>query len=99
MVFGGAQVLILAYFQITTGANTTAITPRIRRGTTTSGTLVNEANAEQVFAAAGSSESRLLMAFEVRSNEDSLSYVLTAQGTGSSADNTCLQAGIAVLVF
>src|SRR4051794_25510635 len=43
-----SEVIIFAYAQLTTGTNTTAVTPRIRRGATTSGTLVGEANAEQV---------------------------------------------------
>src|SRR3954471_7634918 len=48
------EVVVIGYAQLTTGTNTTAVTARIRRGTTTSDTLVNEANAEQVKAAAGS---------------------------------------------
>ena len=93
------RVLVLAWGQLTTGAGTTTVTPRIRRGTTTAGALVGEANAETVKAAAGSTEPFFIMASEERADVDRVQYVLTLAQAGATADGTALQAGIIVLVL
>ena len=93
------RALILAWGQLTTGAGTTAVTPRIRRDTTTAGTLVGEANAEAVKAAAGSTEPFFIIASEERADVDRVQYVLTLAQVGATGNGTALQAGIIVLVL
>ena len=92
-------VLIKAWAQLTNGTGTTAVTPRIRRGPTTSGTLVSEANAETIKTAAAGTEPYTMMATEQRNNEESVEYSFTLQQTGASADGTALQAGIEVEIL
>ena len=93
------RIVILAWGQLTTGAGTTTVTPRIRRGTAITGTLVGEANAEQVKAAAGSTETFVIMVSEDRANLESVEYSLTLQQAGATGDGTVLQSAILVLVL
>lgn len=93
------RVVILAWGQLVTGAGTTTVTPRIRRGTTTAGTLVGEANAEEVKAAAGSREPFFLMVSEERVDVESVTYVLTLAQAGATGNGTVSQAAILVLVL
>lgn len=93
-----ANVCVLAWAQLTTGTNTTAVTPRIRRGTTTSGTLVNEANAEQVKAAAGSTEPLFAAFCEDRADVATVDYNFTLQQTAASANGSALSGWILVFV-
>lgn len=92
------NVCVLAWAQLTTGTNTTGVTPRIRRGTTASGTLVGEGNNEQVKAVAGSTEQFFIEVCEDRSNVASVDYNLTLEQAGASANGSALQATILVLV-
>jgi hypothetical protein len=92
-------VLIRAWAQLTNGTGTTAVTPRIRRGTTTSGTLVSEANAEPVKTAAGSIEPYSMIASEQRSDQESVEYSFTLQQTGASGNGTAVQAAIEVEIL
>jgi hypothetical protein len=92
-------VHVRAWAQLTTGTGTTAVTPRIRRNTTTSGTLVSEANAETLKAAAGGTEPFMVEATERRSDQDTVEYSLTLQQTGASGDGTGLQAAIEVEIL
>ena len=92
-------VLIRAWGQLTTGAATTTVTPRIRRGTTTAGALVSEANAENVKAAAGSTEPMFIEATERRSNEESVEYSLTLQQASATGNGTVLEAMIEVEIL
>ncbi len=94
-----ATFLILAWAQVTTGASTTTLTGRIRRTNLVGGTLVNEANAEQVKAAAGSTEFLFAMAIDQQAPADNIRYNFSVQGAGSAADNTALQAGIVVFLL
>lgn len=91
-----AQIMILAWAQLTTGTNTTGVTPKIRRGTLVGGTLVNEANVEQVKAAAGSTEQFSTVAFEQRA-ASSVQYSLTLTQAAASANGSALQATICVI--
>lgn len=93
-----ATVCIIAWAQVTTGSMTTALTPKIRRGTGITGTVVGEANAEQVKAAAGSTEPLFYMACEDRSGVASVDYSFTVTQTGASANGAALSGGILVLV-
>lgn len=93
-----SNVCVIAWAQVTTGTNTTALTPRIRRGTGIAGTLVGEANAEQVKAAAGSTEALFAFTCEDRADVATVDYSLTVQQTAASANGSALQGGILVFV-
>ncbi len=97
--FQTSRVIVIAWGQLTTGTGTTAVTPRIRRGTAITGTLVGEALAEQVKAAAGSSEPFVVMVSEERSNTATVEYSLTLQQTAATGNGTAPQAAILVLVL
>lgn len=89
-------VTIKGWAQLTSGTGTTAVTPRIRRGTTISGTLVDEANAITIGAAAGTTEE-----YEITAQDENIdlaggSYVLTLQQTGASGNGTAVQASLEV---
>lgn len=92
------NVQVRGWAQLTTGTNTTAVTPRIRRGTTITGTLVDEANPVTVGAAAGSTEDFEIDVVDEGADLAGASYVLTLQQTGASANGSCLQAGIEAYV-
>ncbi len=86
----GCKVRLFGNLQLTTGADTTAVTVRWRRGTAITDTLVGEANAQQVVAAAGSTE-ELTHAVEDEPGEVAKqSYVLTVQQTAATANGTAL---------
>lgn len=93
------RVIVAAWAQLTTGAGSTAVTARIRRGTATSGTLVGEANAEEVKAAAGSTEPYFIMVQEDRADQDTVEYSLTLAQIGATGNGNALQGGIIVLVL
>jgi len=92
-------VHIRAWAVLTLGIGTTAVTPRIRRGTSTGGTLVSEGNSEAIKTAAGSSEPFHMEVTERRSNEESVEYSLTLQQTGATANGTVLEASIEVEIL
>lgn len=91
------NVCVLAWAQLTTGTNTTAVTPRIRRGSGTTGTVVGDAVAITIGAAAGSNEQFQFIACEERSKVETVEYAFTLQQTGASANGSILQAGIIVI--
>lgn len=91
------EVIVIAWAQLTTGTNTTAVTPRIRRGSTTGGTLIGEANAVTLGAAAGSTEQFYAIAVERIAGATRTPYSLTLQQTAASANGSALQGGIVVL--
>jgi hypothetical protein len=92
-------IAVLGYCQLTTGTGATAVTPRIRQGTTISGPLVGEANAETLKAAAGGTEPFVILVLEPRSGQAEVEYSLTVQQTGATANGTILQAEIIVAVL
>lgn len=91
-----ANYLIKAWAQVTTGANTTTVTPRIRRGSAATGTLVNEANAITIGAAAGSNEVFTAWAYDTQSDVNQASYCFTLAAAGADANGAILQSGIEV---
>jgi len=93
-----ANVCIMAWAQVTTAASTTTITPRIRRGTGIAGTLVGEANPENVKAAAGSTEFVYELACEDRADVATVDYSFTVQTAAAGANGAALQGGIVVFV-
>lgn len=92
-------VCILAWGQLTTGAAVTAVTPRIRRGTLITSTLIGEANAENLKAAAGQTEPFFIMVTDTVIMGDAPVYSFTLQQTGGAANGTVLQASILVMAF
>jgi hypothetical protein len=93
-----ANVCVFAWAQLTTGTATTTVTPRIRRGADTTGTLVGEANAVTIGAAAGSTEQFLAMVCEDRADVATVDYTFTLQQASATGNGTALQGGILVLV-
>lgn len=93
-----AVVVIVAVAQLTTGAATTTVTPRIRKGSGTGGTVLNDAVAEAVKAAAGSSEPFIAFALESVANEDTVQYSLTLAQAAATGNGTATQAAIVVFV-
>jgi hypothetical protein len=92
-------VHIRAWCQLTLGTATTAVTPRIRRGSGITGTVLGDAVAEAIKTAAGSTEPFVLEVMERRSNEDTVEYAFTVQQTGATGNGTVAQAGIAVTIM
>lgn len=90
----GMRVKIRGWCQITTGASTTALTPRVRRGTAITDPVVGDAVAEEIEAAAGSEEALDVMVIDTPGELAGGSYILTVQQTAASANGSILQAGI-----
>lgn len=88
------SVGLKGWAQLTTGAATTAVTPRIRRGVDATGTLINEGNPVTLGAAAGSTEDFEIDALDPGADLSSGTYVLTLQQTGATGNGSCLQAQI-----
>lgn len=91
--------LILGMAQLTTGAATTTVTPRIRRGTAVGGALVGEANAITIGAAAGSNEQFFGFALEELAGLADVEYSLTLQQAAATGNGTVLAAFILVLLL
>lgn len=88
----GVVVTVRGWAQLTSGTGTTAVTARIRRGTTVGGDLVGEGNA--VAATAGDTADHSISVDDTPGEVSSLSYVLTLEQTGASADGTAVQASL-----
>ena len=97
--FHTCRTIVLAWGQLTTGTGTTAVTPRIRRGTTNGDPLVGEANGEQVKVAAGNTEPFFICVSEALEGKESVQYCFTLAQTGATADGTCVQAAILTLIL
>jgi hypothetical protein len=93
------RVLVIAHAKLTTGAGTTAVVPRIRRGTSTAGTLVGDETGEAIKAAAGSTEEFSAMVVDTPGGVDSASYVLTLSQTGATGNGSCVEATIIAIEF
>ncbi len=86
---------IWAFAQLTQGAGGTTCTPRIRRGNSTTGTLVGTANA--VTTIAGNTVTLEVAGLDSYSAQDAAQYSLTLQQGAGSANGTCV--GAAIIVF
>jgi len=93
------QVLIRAQCVLATGAGTTTVTPRIRRGTTTAGTEVGVGIAQEVKAAAGSKELFAETVMEERQNVDSVEYSFTLAQASASGNGAAAQLSIQVEIL
>lgn len=92
------NIVVMGWAQVTTGTNTTGLTPLFRRGTAIGNTALGEANVEQVKSAAGNTEPVFFFAQEDRVDVATVEYSFTVKQTAASADGTALQGGIIVLV-
>lgn len=88
------DIRLTGNMQVTTGGSTTALTPRIRRGTGITGTVVGEGNPLQVATAAGGTEELTLSCVDTARDVSGESYVFTVQQTGAAANGSCLQASL-----
>ena len=89
-----AIVMIAAWGILTTGTATTTVTPRIRRGTAITDTLVSAADTVTVGAAAGSNEQFQMVCFEQLTSEQVVRYSFTLQQVSATGNGTGLVAGI-----
>ncbi len=97
--YGQARLFVNAWAQLTTGVGTTAVTPRIRRGTLVTDTLVGEANAEGIKIAAGGTEPFKLAVLDTVTGYGSVQYVFTLEQTAATGNGTALQAGIVAFLM
>ncbi len=97
--YDATQILIMAWAQLTTGVATTTVTPRIRRGTAITDPVVGEANAENVKAAAGSTEPFMIMVVETLGARAQVQYSFTLQQAAATGNGTALQGAILVIAF
>lgn len=96
---GRLSVLLFGWVQLTTGAATTTVTPRIRRGTDTTGSAVREGNPINVGAAAGSTEVFDILAEDPTPGEGTFSYVLTLQQASATGNGTALQYALQAILL
>ena len=92
-------VHVRAWAQLASGVGATDVTSRIRRGTTTSGDLVSEANAEVLKAAAGAVEPFVVEATERRSGQDTVEYSFSLRQGSATGDAEVRQAAIEVEIL
>jgi len=92
------DVRLKGWVQFTTAANTTALTLRVRRGSTVSGTLVGEANPITIQAVAGSNEELSIAVTDPAIDASGLTYVLTLEATAATANLTANQATLSASV-
>lgn len=86
----GAPIRLKGFVQLTTGTATTAVTLRVRRDSVT-GTVVNEPNAEQIEAAAGSTEGHEVLCDDSFAGEVAgQTYVLTVEQTAATGNGSAL---------
>lgn len=94
--FDTGEIFVFGWAQLTTGTNTTGVTPMIRQGTAITGTALTEANIEGVKITAGGTEPFYAIGIEQRTASN-VQYSFTLKQTAASADGSILQAGICVL--
>jgi hypothetical protein len=82
------RVLIKAWLVLTLGTGTTAVTTRIRRGIGLTGTQLNDATAEAIKTAAGSTEPFCAQAILDVQDADAVEVTLSVQQTAASANGT-----------
>lgn len=93
----GSAVNLFGVVNITVGTNGVAVVVRVRRGTTTSGTLIGTAQTDT-----GVATDKYTIPFDVEDNvgdEASASYVVTVTETSASADGTVNYVSIGGIAF
>jgi hypothetical protein len=94
-----SRVIVFAWVQLTTGAATTTVTPRIQRTAAVTGAVVGDAIALEIMATAGDNETYTMLVSEERSNTSTVEYNLSVQQADATGNGTVLQAGIIVFVL
>lgn len=89
-----AIVMIIGWGILTTGAGTTSVVPRIRRGTAITDPLVTTADAKTISAAAGSNEQFIIVAFEQLTAEQVVQYSFSLLQNAATGNGTVLVSGI-----
>lgn len=84
----GVKIELEGFLQLTTGANTTGITVRVRRGAAITDPVVAEANVEQVEAAAGSTEGHEVFFEDTPGEVAGQTYVLTVQQAAATTNGS-----------
>lgn len=92
----GARVKLMGDAQVTAGTATTAVTPRWRRGTDATGTLVGEGN--PITLAATNTGQVAFNATDTPGEIAGQSYVLTVQQTAATGNGSALQATALAIV-
>lgn len=92
------DVKLSGWVQLTTGTGTTGVQLRVRRGSTTGGTLIDEVNTVTAYAAAGSTEERSINVVDEALDAAGVTYVLTVSQIGATANGTALQATLEATV-
>lgn len=90
------EVFVFGCAQLTTGAGTTAVTPRIRRGTAITSTLVSEENDVTIGAAAASTEMFCMGVSEQRAATN-IQYSFTLDQVGATGNGSAIYGWIVVL--
>ncbi len=94
---GAKRVLLVGYVQITTGAGTTALVPRVRRGPALADALVGEANPQ---AAAASVNDRLMvLVVDDNPGEGKRQYSLTVVQTAASGNGNVTAAALVAIAL
>lgn len=88
------DVRVSGWLQFTTGVAATAVTLRIRRGTTVADPLVGEANPVQLSAAAGSTEEHDIEVTDPGVDLAGASYALTIQQTAATGNGNAVTARV-----
>lgn len=92
VLLGDRTVTISGHMVLTSDAAATGVTLRVRRGTTTAGTLVGEANALGLSVAAGGTEEHNHSVDDAPGQTGQASYVLTATRAGAAGTAVCAYA-------
>lgn len=90
----GRRIRLIGRCVMTTGAATTTVTPRIRRGTGITGDLIGEGTAVTIGAAAGGNEVFTVEAVDTLDEPAGVSYVVTVQQAAATGNGTILTASL-----
>ena len=89
-----AIVMIAAWGQLLLGTATTTVTPRIRRGTAITSTLVSGEDAIAIQSAVATNAQYQIICFEQLTSEQVVNYSFSLAQASATADGTIVQAGI-----
>lgn len=87
---GGRRVILNGMVELTTGASTTAVVLRIRRGATITDTVIGTADTDTIIGAAGSTDPYVIEETDNIGEVNNLTYVLTVQQTGATGNGTAV---------
>lgn len=93
---GGQTITLMGTVVVDSGTGTTAVTPRIRRGSDQSGTVVHDAVAQETTA--GNAETWFIQAVDAPGDVAGQEYELTVEQTGATADGTINFASLTAIV-